>query len=194
MWHNCLSCSLTPRDVSMICPVHFSTSTSPPHSASPTTRYSVLWGIASGGSQSPTVHIPCSVSSSYNLVPTLFFIGPSALDLKFLYLYLQPLLALKSLGVTMAIYHCNPLPQLKAFYQSALAQYCELALSFGGGEGMEESLRMCGDSSQSQLSGKSQTELQASFVECQLALARVKLQNEQVWGHHLCTKLWEKVP
>jgi len=113
-------------------------------------------------------------------VPTLFFIGQSALDLKFLYLYLQPLLALKSLGVMMAIYHCNPLPQLKAFYQSALAQYCELALSFGGGEGMEESLRMCGDSSQSQLSGKSQSELQASFVECQLALARVKLQNEQV--------------
>ena len=48
---------------------------------------------------------------------------------------------------------------------------------------MEGSLQMCGDSLQPQLSGKAQTELQASFVECQLALAQVKLQNEQVCRH-----------
>ena len=79
---------------------------------------------------------------------------------------------------------------MQTLYQNMLARYCQLSLTLGetaeegtlGGaeEEIEAALKVCEDSSQLQLSGKAQMELQASFVECQLSLAQLQLQKGQV--------------
>ena len=107
---------------------------------------------------------------------------------------------MKSLSVGVAICQLLPLPSMQTLYQNMLARYCQLSLTLGeadeevegtlGGaeEEIEAALKACEDSSQLQLSGKAQMELQASFVECQLALAQLQLHKGQVCG--VCVGGW----
>ena len=100
---------------------------------------------------------------------------------------------MKSLSVGVAICQLLPLPSIQTLYQNMLARYCQLSLTLGeadeemegtlGGaeEEIEAALKACEDSSQLQLSGKAQMELQASFVGCQLSLAQLQLHKGQVW-------------
>ena len=113
---------------------------------------------------------------------------------------------MESLSVGVAICQLLPLPSMQTVYQNILARYCELLLTLGGAEEVEENiggteeeveaaLKACEDSSQLQLSGKAQMELQASFVECRLSFAQLQLHKGQVCvgvcGGYGCVCVWK---